>query len=99
MIISKATYNEMLDLINQQRHQIEDLGEIVLTSGHKIEKLTRENQSLRHDKQLLLNMLKGDPFDIDFPNYHGKGGNVVNTHLDSIDNTSTYPIQRHNDGT
>lgn len=97
MIIKRSTYNEMLDLINQQRHQIEDLGEIVLTSGHKIEKLTRENQTLRNDKRLLLNVLKGDPFDIDYPDT--KGGNVVNTHLDSIDHTSTYPIQRHNDGT
>lgn len=82
MIISKSTYNEMLDLINQQRHHIEDLGEIVLTSGHKIEKLTRENQSLRHDRQLLLNMLKGDPFDIDYPN--SKGGNSANTGTDNI---------------
>lgn len=82
MIISKATYNEMLDLINQQRHQIEDLGENVLTSGHKIEKLNRENQALRHDRQLLLNMLKGDPFDIDYPN--SKGGNSANTGTDNI---------------
>ena len=78
MFIKKSTYNEMLDLINLQRHKIEDLGENVLTSGHKIEKLNRENQALRHDRQLLLNMLKGDPFDIDFPNSR-KGGNVNNT--------------------
>ena len=78
MFIKKSTYNEMLDLINQQRHQIEDLGEIVLTSGHKIERLTRENQALRHDRQLLLNMLKGDPFDIDYPNERGlKGANTT----------------------
>ncbi len=96
MFIKKSTYNEMLDLINLQRHKIEELGENFLTSGHKIEKLTRENQALRHDRQLLLNMLKGDPFDIDYPNSHAKGGNVVNTHLDSRDNTSHYPTPRHN---
>lgn len=78
MIISKATYNEMLDLINKQRHQIEDLGEIVLTSGHKIEQLRRENKRLRNDKCLLLNVLKGDPFDIDYPNERGlKGANTT----------------------
>lgn len=78
MFIKKSTYNEMLDLINLQRHKIEDLGENVLTSGHKIEKLNRENQALRHDRQLLLNMLKGDPFDIDYLNERGlKGANTT----------------------
>lgn len=80
MFIKKETYNEMLDLINEQRHQIEDLGEIMLASGHKIEKLTRENQALRNDKRLLLNVLKGDPFDIDYPNERGfNGANTTNT--------------------
>ena len=82
MLIKRSTYNEMLDLINQQRHQIEDLGEIVLTSGHKIERLNRENQALKNDKRLLLNVLKGDPFDIDYPDT--KGGNTANTGIDNI---------------
>ena len=82
MLIKRSTYNEMLDLINQQRHQIEDLGEIVLTSGHKIERLNRENQALKNDKRLLLNVLKGDPFDIDYPDT--KGGNTDNTGIDNI---------------
>ena len=78
MFIKRSTYNDMLDLINELRHKIEDLGENVLVSGHKIEKLTTENKALRNDRQLLLNMLKGDPYDIDFPNTR-KGGNVTNT--------------------
>ena len=45
MFIKRSTYNDMLDLINELRHKIEDLGENVLVSGHKIEKLTRENQA------------------------------------------------------
>ncbi len=83
MFIRKFTYDSMLDLISTQAKEILDLHAQVRT--------------LQNDKRLLLNMLKGDPFDIDYPDT--KGGNVVNTHLDSIDHTSTYPIQRHNDGT
>ena len=96
MIISKAMYNEMLDLINEQRHRIEDLEEVVAADQVKINRLDMKCQALHNDKTLLLNMLKGDPYDIDFPNSHAKGGNVVNTHLDSRDNTSHYPTPRHN---
>ena len=50
----------MLDLISMQAKEILDLHSQV--------------RSLKNDKKILLNMLKGnDPFDIDFPN-STKGG-------------------------
>lgn len=78
MIISKAMYNEMLDLINEQRHRIDELEEVVAADKVKMTGLEYKCQALHNDKTLLLNMLKGDPYDIDFPNSR-KGGNVTNT--------------------
>ena len=60
MFIRKFTYDSMLDLISMQAKEILDLHSQV--------------RSLKNDKKILLNMLKGnDPFDIDFPN-STKGG-------------------------
>ena len=67
MIIKKSTYNEMLDLISTQAKEILELHAQVRT--------------LKNDKRLL-NMLKGDPFDIDYPDT--KGGNTANTGIDNI---------------
>lgn len=78
MMITRSNYNEMLDLINEQRHRIEELEEIVAADKVKIAGLEYKCQALHNDKTLLLNMLKGDPYDIDFPNSR-KGGNVTNT--------------------
>ena len=64
-------YNEMLDLINKQRHKIENLQTERIETNLRIIRLTRENQALKNDKHLLLNMLKGDPYDIDYPNERG----------------------------
>lgn len=68
MFIRKFTYNSMLDLISTQAKEILELH--------------NEVRRLRNDKRLLLNMLKGDPFDIDYPN--SKGGNSANTGTDNI---------------
>ena len=68
MFIRKFTYDSMLDLISTQAKEILDLHSQVRT--------------LKNDKRLLLNMLKGDPFDIDYPN--SKGGNSANTGTDNI---------------
>ena len=68
MFIRKFTYDSMLDLISTPAREILDLHAQVLT--------------LKNDKRLLLNMLKGDPFDIDYPN--SKGGNSANTGTDNI---------------
>ena len=92
MIISKATYNEMLDIINEQRKSIELLKTQNKALNHAKDKLIEENGRLWATL-----CSKSDVINIDYPDT--KGGNVVNTHLDSIDHTSTYPIQRHNDGT
>lgn len=60
MFIRKFTYDSMLDLISMQAKEILELHSQV--------------RSLKNDKKILLNMLKGtDPFDIDFPNSK-KGG-------------------------
>lgn len=64
MFIRKFTYDAMLDLISTQAREILELH--------------NEVRRLRNDKRLLQNMLKGDPYDIDFPNSR-KGGNVTNT--------------------
>lgn len=68
MFIRKFTYDSMLDLISTQAREILDLHAQV--------------RSLKNDKRLLLNMLKGDPFDIDYPDT--KGGNSANTGTDNI---------------
>lgn len=68
MFIRKFTYDSMLDLISTQAKEILELH--------------NEVRRLRNDKRLLLNMLKGDPFDIDYPN--SKGGNSANTGIDNI---------------
>lgn len=68
MFIRKFTYNSMLDLISTQAKEILELH--------------NEVRRLRNDKRLLQNMLKGDPFDIDYPN--SKGGNSANTGIDNI---------------
>lgn len=68
MFIRKFTYDSMLDLISTQAREILDLHAQVRT--------------LKNDKRLLLNMLKGDPFDIDYPDT--KGGKSDNTGTDTI---------------
>ena len=68
MYIRKFTYDSMLDLISTQAKEILELHAQV--------------RSLQNDKRLLLNMLKGDPFDIDYPDT--KGGNTANTGIDNI---------------
>lgn len=68
MFIRKFTYDSMLDLISTQAKEILELHSQV--------------RSLKNDKRLLLNMLKGDPFDIDYPDT--KGGNTANTGIDNI---------------
>ena len=68
MFIRKFTYDSMLDLISTQAKEILDLNAQVRT--------------LKNDKRLLLNMLKADPFDIDYPDT--KGGNTANTGIDNI---------------
>ena len=68
MFIRKFTYDSMLDLISTQAKEILELHVQV--------------RSLKNDKRLLLNMLKGDPFDIDYPDT--KGGNTANTGIDNI---------------
>lgn len=66
MWIKKSTYNEMLDLINQQRKEIEDM---------KIERIRNES---RYQKAIgmvssLIRYLSVKGLDIDFPNSK-KGG-------------------------
>lgn len=68
MFIRKFTYDSMLDLISTQAKEILELHSQV--------------RSLKNDKRLLLNMLKADPFDIDYPDT--KGGNTANTGIDNI---------------
>lgn len=66
MFIRKFTYDAMLDLISTQAKEI-------LT-------LHNEVRRLRNDKRLLQNMLKGDPYDIDYPNERGfNGANTTDT--------------------
>lgn len=89
MFIRKFTYDSMLDLISDQKKEIEKL---------KAE-LKRSQRDLFDLQRFCMNYAADNHDFIDFPNSHEKGGNVVNTHLDSIDHISTYPIQRHNDGT
>lgn len=60
MFIRKFTYDAMLDLISTQAREILDLHAQVRT--------------LKNDKRLLLNMLKADPYDIDYPNERGFNG-------------------------
>lgn len=79
MIISKAMYNEMLDLINEQRHQIENLQTERIETNLRIIRLTRENQALKNDKHILLNVLRDDPYDIDYPNERGVKGAKTTT--------------------
>ena len=64
MFIRKFTYDTMLDLISTQAKEILELH--------------NEVRRLRNDKRLLQNMLKGDPYDIDYPNERGlKGANTT----------------------
>jgi len=60
MFIRKFTYDTMLDLISTQAREILELH--------------NEVRRLRNDKRLLQNMLKGDPYDIDYPNERGLNG-------------------------
>ena len=68
MIIRKFTYDSMLDLISTQAKEILELHAQV--------------RSLKNDKRLLLNMLRNDPFNIDYPDT--KGGISANTGTDNI---------------
>ena len=68
MIIRKFTYDSMLDLISTQAREILEC--------HK------QIRQLKNDKRLLLNMLRNDPFNIDYPDT--KGGNSANTGTDDI---------------
>ena len=83
MFISKSLYNEMLDLINEQRHRVEELEEIVAADKAKMTRLELKCQALHNDKTLLLNVLKCDPYDIDFPNSR-KGGKADKTGIDTF---------------
>jgi hypothetical protein len=67
MIISRAAYNDMLDLINEQRHKIEEQQDVIATINTQI-------LILKHNNTLLKNMLKGDPYDIDYPDVKGGKG-------------------------
>lgn len=68
MIIRKFTYDSMLDLISTQAREILELHTQI--------------RQLKNDKRLLLNMLRKDPFNIDYPDT--KGGNSANTGTDDI---------------
>ena len=78
MFISKLRYDALIETIPESTKTLN-------TAYEYIEKLKAENKQLRHDKVLLLNMLKGsDPFDINFPNTTRKGGNSDNTGADTL---------------
>ena len=57
MIIRKFTYDSMLDLISTQAREILELHTQI--------------RQLKNDKRLLLNMLRNDPFNIDYPDTKG----------------------------
>lgn len=78
MIIKRSTYNEMLDLINQQRKEIEDLKLEGITNYHRRKKAEDMLCSL-----IRFISAKSD-VNIDFPNSHTKGGNSANTGTDNI---------------
>ena len=77
MIISKATYNEMLDLINEQRKSIELLKTQNKALKHATDKLIKENGILWATLYS-----KSDVCNIDYPDT--KGGNTANTGIDNI---------------
>lgn len=77
MFIKKSTYNEMLDLINEQRKSIELL-------KHQNKMLTRTKDNLIKENGNLWATLytKSDVVNIDYPDT--KGGNTANTGIDNI---------------
>lgn len=78
MIIRKSTYDSMLDLINQQRKEIEDLKLEGITNYHRRKKAEDMLCSL-----IRFISAKSD-VNIDFPNTTQKGGNSANTGTDDI---------------
>lgn len=78
MIIKKSTYNEMLDLINQQRKEIENL---------KLENITNYHRRKKAEDMLcsLIRFISAkSDVNINFPNTSRKGGNSDKTGTDTL---------------
>lgn len=88
MIISKFTYDCMLDLITEQQKVIEEYKKENSRLAHDNIKFKSELFKVKRDLKDLQNFCINYAADnhnfIDFPNSHTKGGNTANTGTDDI---------------
>lgn len=77
MFIKKSTYNEMLDLINEQRQSIE-----LLKHQNKMLTGTKDNLIKENSNLWATLYTKSDVVNINYPDT--KGGNTANTGIDNI---------------
>ena len=77
MFISKTTYNEMLDLINEQKKTIE-----LLKTQNKALNITKDSLIKENGTLWATLYTKSDVVNIDYPDT--KGGNTANTGIDNI---------------